>query len=111
MMNQKVLLHEVKGQGEPIVLVPGGLSGWLSWIPFAERLAHERKVIRVQLRSVELAEAGEPYPADYGTLTEREALLATVDELGLDSFDLAGWSYGGHVALAFALEHSHPHRA
>jgi pimeloyl-ACP methyl ester carboxylesterase len=106
MMNQKVLLHEVKGQGEPIVLVPGGLSGWLSWIPFAERLAHERKVIRVQLRSVELAEAGEPYPADYGTLTEREALLATVDELGLDSFDLAGWSYGGHVALAFALEHS-----
>ena len=63
-------------------------------------------MIRVQLRSVELAEAGEPYPADYGTLTEREALLATVDELGLDSFDLAGWSYGGHVALAFALEYS-----
>ena len=31
-MNQRVLLHEVKGQGEPIVLVPGGLSGWLSWI-------------------------------------------------------------------------------
>ncbi len=47
-------------------------------------------VVRVQLRSVELAEAGEPYPADYGTMTEREALLATVDELGLDSFDLAG---------------------
>jgi pimeloyl-ACP methyl ester carboxylesterase len=104
-MNQKVLLHEVKGQGKPIVLVPGGLSGWLSWIPFAERLAPERKVIRVQLRSVELAEAGEPFPADYGIPTEREALRTTVDELGLESFDLAGWSHGGFVSLAFALEY------
>ncbi len=77
-MDRKALLHEVKGQGEPIVLVPGGLSGWLSWIPFAERLSTERMTIRVQLRSVELAEAVEPYPADYGTLTEREALLAAV---------------------------------
>ena len=104
-MNQKVLLHEVKGQGEPIVLVPGGLSGWLSWIPHAERLSTERMVVRVQLRSVELAEAGERFPDDYGTLTEREALRATVDGLGLDSFDLVGWSYGGHVSLAFALEY------
>lgn len=104
-MNQKVLLHEVKGQGEPIVLVPGGLSGWLSWIPHAERLSADRKVIRVQLRSVELAEAGEPFPEDYETLTEREALRATVDELGLEHFDLVGWSYGGHVSLAFALEY------
>jgi pimeloyl-ACP methyl ester carboxylesterase len=104
-MNQKVLLHEVKGQGEPVVLVPGGLSGWLSWIPHAERLSADRKVIRVQLRSVELAEAGEPFPDDYGVLTEREALHATVNELGLDSFDLAGWSHGGLVSLAFALEY------
>ena len=104
-MSRKVLLHEVKGQGEPIVLVPGGLSGWLSWIPHAERLSAERMVVRVQLRSVELAETGEPFPEDYGTLTEREALRATVDELGLESFDLVGWSYGGHVSLAFALEY------
>jgi pimeloyl-ACP methyl ester carboxylesterase len=104
-MNQRVLLHEVKGQGDPIVLVPGVLSGWLSWIPHAERLSKERMVVRVQLRSIELAEAGEPFPDDYGTLTEREALLATVDELGLDSFDLAGWSSGGLISLAFALEY------
>jgi len=104
-MNQRALPHEAKGQGEPIVLVPGVLSGWLSWIPHAERLSKERMVVRVQLRSIELAGAGDPFPDDYGTLTEREALLATVDELGLDSFDLAGWSYGGLVALAFALEY------
>jgi pimeloyl-ACP methyl ester carboxylesterase len=99
------LLHEAKGTGQPIVLVPGGLSGWLSWIPFVEPLAKDRQVVRVQLRSVELAEARRPLPPDYGTPTEREALRATVDALGLDRFDLVGWSYGGHVALAFTLEY------
>lgn len=104
-MEPSPLLHEAKGEGESIVLLPGGLSGWLSWIPFVEPLANDRHVIRVQLRSVELAEAGTPYPPDYNSLTERAALRATVDQLGLDSFDLVGWSYGGHVALAFTLEY------
>lgn len=97
------LLHEVSGAGEPIVLLPGGLSGWTSWIPAAQRLSEHRRVIRVQLRSVELAERGVAAGPDYGTHTEREALRATVDHLGLERADLAGWSYGGHVALAFAL--------
>jgi pimeloyl-ACP methyl ester carboxylesterase len=102
-MQTHPLLSDVAGHGDPIVLVPGGVSGWLSWIPHAARLSEHRMAVRVQLRSVELAEAGEPYPSDYGTLTEREALRATVDALRLDRFDLAGWSYGAHVALAFTL--------
>jgi pimeloyl-ACP methyl ester carboxylesterase len=104
-METAPLLHDVTGAGEPIVLVPGGLSGWLSWMPFVEPLATDRQVVRVQLRSIELAEAGQPFPPDYGTVTEREALLLTVDRLGLMSVDLVGWSYGGHIALAFALEY------
>lgn len=106
-MESYPLMHEVTGEGESIVLVPGGLSGWLSWIPFVEPLAKDRRVIRVQIRSVEFAEAGKPYPPDYGTHTEREAFRATVDQLGLTNFDLVGWSYGGHIALAFALEYPH----
>lgn len=106
-MNTNTLLYEVTGSGEPIVLMPGGLSGWLSWIPHAQRLSADRQVVRVQLRSVELAEAGKPYPPDYGIEAEYEGLRATVDNLGLESFDLAGWSHGGHAALAFALEYPH----
>ncbi|HMM41500.1 MAG TPA: alpha/beta hydrolase [Thermomicrobiales bacterium] len=99
------LLHDVSGAGEPVVLAPGGLSGWRSWIPFVEPLARDHTVVRVQLRSIELTEAGTPYPPDYGTLDEREGLRATLDQLGQDRVHLAGWSYGGHVALAFALEY------
>lgn len=107
MTGERPLLHEALGEGEPVVLVGGGLSGWLSWIPHAERLSASRKAIRVQLRSVELAHAGRPFPAGYGTPLERDALGATVDALALDRFDLVGWSYGAHVALAFALDHPH----
>jgi hypothetical protein len=35
----RVLQHDEKGEGEPIVLVRGGLTGWPSWIPHQERLA------------------------------------------------------------------------
>lgn len=99
------LLHDVTGHGQPIVLVPGTLTGWASWVAHAERLSATRQVVRVQLRNVELAEQGTPVPASYGVQDEVEGLLATVDAMGLDRFDLAGWSLGGLVALAFAMEH------
>lgn len=50
------LLYEVTGEGDPIILVPGTLTGWVSWAAHAERLADTRKVVRVQLRNVEFAE-------------------------------------------------------
>ncbi len=99
------LLHEVTGTGDPIVLMPGILTGWASWQGHAERLAAHHTVIRVQVRCVELVEAAQPIPPDYSIAMERDALLATVDTLGLDRFDLVGWSLGGLISLAFALEH------
>ncbi len=99
------LLHDVTGTGDPIVLVPGILTGWASWISPAERLAQSHTVVRVQPRSIELAEAGEPIPETYRIEDERDALLATVDLLRLETVDLAGWSLGGGIALAFALEY------
>jgi hypothetical protein len=35
-MEPRALVHEVKGDGESVVLIPGGLTGWVSWIPHAE---------------------------------------------------------------------------
>ena len=37
-MKASPLLYDVTGQGDPIVLMPGGLTGWLSWIPFGAGL-------------------------------------------------------------------------
>ena len=102
-MEPRVLQYESSGKGEPIVLVPGGLTGWLSWIPHAERLSAERRVIRVQPIHNELGSKGVPGDPTYSAETEREALRMTVDALGIDRADFAGWSGGGRALLEFAL--------
>lgn len=96
---------DISGEGEPLVLVGGGLTGWLSWVPHAERLAAERRVVRAQLLSVGLGLSGEPLPADYSVQMEADALWSALDAAGIIEADFAGWSFGGFTSLTFALDH------
>jgi pimeloyl-ACP methyl ester carboxylesterase len=102
-MEPRVLSHEVKGEGDPLVLVPGGLTGWLSWIPHAERLSARYKTIRVQPIHNELGSAGQPGDPSYTADTERESLRMTLDALGIEQADCAGWSGGGRALIEFTL--------
>jgi pimeloyl-ACP methyl ester carboxylesterase len=104
----RVLQYEDKGEGPPIVLVPGALTGWLSWMPHTERLSQTRRAIRVQPIHNELGSAGQPGDLSYTAETERESLRLTLDELELDAVDFAGWSGGGRALIEFAL--SYPDR-
>lgn len=104
-MEPRVLQYDEKGQGDPIVLIPGGLTGWLSWIPHQQRLAARYRAIRVQPIHNELGSAGFPGDPGYTAETEREALRLTLDALGLEQPHLAGWSGGGKAALEFATEY------
>ena len=74
---------EVIGNGPLLVLVPGGLTGWLSWEPHAKRLSSSRRVARVQLLNVEYGLKGIRLSADYSVRTESRALKVTLDELQL----------------------------
>jgi pimeloyl-ACP methyl ester carboxylesterase len=104
-MEPRVLLSDSKGEGEPIVLVPGGLTGWLSWVPHQERLADRYRAIRVQPIHNELGSAGKPGEVGYTAEVEREAFRLTLDTLGLERPHLAGWSGGGKALLEFATEY------
>jgi pimeloyl-ACP methyl ester carboxylesterase len=101
----RVLTYDSKGEGDPIVLVPGGLTGWLSWIPHQERLADRYRVIRVQPVHNELGSGGQRGEPSYSSEIEREALRLTLDGLDLPSIHLAGWSGGGTAVLEFATEY------
>lgn len=104
-MEPRVLQHETQGEGEPIVLVPGGLTGWLSWMPHQQRLASRYRVTRVQPIHNELGSAGLPGYSGYTAEIEREALRLTLDALALERPHLVGWSGGGKAALEFAAEY------
>jgi pimeloyl-ACP methyl ester carboxylesterase len=107
-MEPRVLQYEEAGEGSPIVLVPGALTGWLSWIPHAERLSPTHRTIRVQPIHNELGSAGQPGDRFYTAETERESLRMTLDPLELEAVDFAGWSGGARALVEFAL--SYPDR-
>lgn len=44
-MKPRVLSYDDQGQGETVVLVPGGLTGWLSWIPHQQRLVGRYRTV------------------------------------------------------------------
>ena len=104
-MELPLLLTNKKGTGKTVLLVPGGLTGWRSWEPHQEILAKNYTAIRSQLFAVESGLHNEPLPQNYSVQWECDALAKTIDEHGLDRFDLAAWSFGASVSLSYAIHH------
>ena len=100
-----MMQSKIKGEGKPLVLVPGGLTGWVSWNPFVDSFATSRKVVQVQLLNVEYGLENKPLPEGYSVRTESEALAASLVSNVNEKADFIGWSYGGLVLLDYALNH------
>jgi pimeloyl-ACP methyl ester carboxylesterase len=102
-MNLKMQVKS-KGEGQPLVLVPGGLTGWVSWDSFVDHFAASHKVIQVQLLSVQYGIENKALPVDYSVRSESLALKAALDSVEFSGkANFIGWSYGGMVLLDYAL--------
>lgn len=104
-------VHEMgAGEGVPLLLVHGsgpGVSAWANWRGVMPGLAQGRRVIAPDM-------AGFGYTERLPWLQHDRAawlgqLIALLDALGLASVDIVGNSFGGGLALAFAI--AHPQRA
>jgi pimeloyl-ACP methyl ester carboxylesterase len=90
------------GQGEPILLLHGGLSNKLSWfsqIPWL--VASGRRVVLIDTRG-----HGESTPGNTKLSYQlfAEDTLQVLDRLGIQRTDIVGWSDGGIIALMLGLE-------
>lgn len=105
-MKTLMLQSEVRGEGKPLVLVPGGLTGWKSWEPYVSYFTGlQKKVIRVQLLSVQYGLENHSLPDDYSVKTESRALDSTLLSLHINTpVDIIAWSFGAFVSLDFALD-------
>ena len=95
------LYYETRGNGRPLVLLHGGLMTIdLNFGPLLEPLAENRQVIAVELQ-------GHGHTADTDRPMTIESLaddiVALLDHLGIADADLFGFSLGGLVACAVAL--------
>lgn len=104
-MEPRALEADVRGAGPPVVLLPGGLTGWLSWVPHQEALASDYTAIRLQPIHNELGSRGVPGDLSYTATTEVESIGSTLDALEMETAHLAGWSRGAADLVAFAVAH------
>ncbi len=86
-----------------IILVHGFAASVHAWLPWAERLRDDFRLISVDLPGHGLTASPEGYRA---SLQGNAALIDELaTEVGADRFVLVGNSMGGAVALTYALDH------
>jgi pimeloyl-ACP methyl ester carboxylesterase len=103
-VNGITLYHEIYGQGEPLVLLPGGLTTIGEMQGWVQPLAQRRQVIAVELQGHGHT-ADTDRPLSFATLGDDIAAL--LDQLTIAHADVVGQSFGGAVALRAAIQHPH----
>lgn len=90
------------GQGPPLLLLHGLTNTWRVWRPYLGPLAASHELIVPDLRG----HGQTPNPAPTLTAPQVAAdMFALLDALGFDRIRIAGYSFGGHVALRMAAMH------
>jgi len=106
-VNGKNLYHVSVGKGIPVVFLHGGLGLDHQYFrPFIDPLADNAQIICYD----QLGQGKSDRPASFDELTlERLSSDCNVltKALGIDKFVLVGHSYGGFIALDFALRFPH----
>jgi pimeloyl-ACP methyl ester carboxylesterase len=94
--------YEVRGTGEPLLLLHGGLGSTDMFQPIMSQLADHRQVIAVDLQGHGRTALGDrPF-----SLPAMGADMAVVlDKLGYKQVDVLGYSMGGGVAFQLAVQH------
>lgn len=94
--------YEIHGQGEPLLVLHGGLGSSDMFAPVLPALTRTRQVIAVDLhghgrtglgdRKLDLVDIGDD-------------LAVILDELGYQQVDTLGYSFGGGAAFRLAVQH------
>jgi pimeloyl-ACP methyl ester carboxylesterase len=96
------LYYEIHGEGEPLVLIHGGLTTIGEMPVWIEPLARTREVIAVEMQ-------GHGHTPDTDRPLSFRALgddiAALLEHLGVASADVVGHSFGGAAAIRTAIQH------
>jgi len=96
------LYYEVHGKGEPVIFLHGIMMNTLSWSPFIPELSKRFKLILLDFRDQgRSSRMKDPYGQDIHV----GDIVSLLDALNLSKVHVMGLSYGGQVALRFALRH------
>src|SRR5712671_502235 len=96
------MYYEIHGQGQPLILIHGGLGSSGMFDAILPELSKGHKVIAVDLQAHGRT-ADVDRPLSYEAMADDIAEL--IRYLGIPAADVMGYSVGGEVALRTAIQH------
>ncbi|MFC0850158.1 alpha/beta fold hydrolase [Streptomyces noboritoensis] len=100
------LAYHLRGDGEPLLCIPGGPMRASAYLGDLGGLAAHRRLVLLDLRGTGDSQAPAD-PATYRVDRQVADVEALRDRLGLDRVDLLAHSAGGDLALLYAARHPH----
>jgi pimeloyl-ACP methyl ester carboxylesterase len=101
-VNGADIYYAVYGQGEPVLLLHGGLGNADYWGNQIPALAEKYKVIVMDSRGHGRS-TRDAQPYSYGLMAED--VIGVLDHLGVGKAAIVGWSDGGIIGLDLAINH------
>jgi len=98
-VNGTSIYYELRGSGEPVVLIHGGFGDLRYWNGQFNALAKRYRVLRYDIRGFGKS-AMPPEDEPYNVL---EDLLGLLENFNFDPAHLVGYSMGSRIAVNFAL--------
>jgi pimeloyl-ACP methyl ester carboxylesterase len=99
----KKVFYETCGQGKPFVLLNGIMMSSLSWQIFRETFSANNQLIFIDF--LDQGKSDKMDDLAYTQADQVEVLKALFDHLNLKKLSMVGISYGGEVALEFAVKY------
>ena len=99
-VNGAKLYYETAGEGDPVIMIHGWGGDLSDWEYLFTPLAEQYQVVRYDLRG--FGQSDRPTTEPYSHVEDLKALM---ESLGIEKAHLIGQSYGGEVALDFAIAH------
>ena len=98
------IYYDVKGNGKPFLILNGIMMSTKSWEPFMESLTENNMVIRLDF--IDQGQSDKLKSSIYTQDIQSEIIHSLIKELKLAKVSLVGISYGGEVAIAFAIKYA-----
>lgn len=95
--------YDVQGEGEPLVILNGIMMSTKSWEYLVPPVSKVCKLIRVDF--FDQGQSDDYLDEVYTQDLQAELVLALLDHLNIEKTYIMGLSYGGEVAIKFALKH------
>ncbi len=104
-VNGEKIWYQIKGEGDPIVLIPGGPgNSHLYFTPWFDELAKNHKVIYFDAFGRGKSSTAKN-KEEYSFQRDVDDLEGLRKALGFEKWSVLGHSYGGMVAQAYAIQH------